>query len=78
MDFQTAHQIASDILNDNFGLLDRDPGMCVRALHTLEADGVENFDELIHAVYDKVPGLSNYDDRGNWIGSVANENGWTA
>lgn len=23
------------------------------------------------------PGLSNYDRNGNWIGPVANENGWT-
>lgn len=25
-----------------------------------------------------VPGIMNYDNRGNWIGSVSNENGWTA
>lgn len=24
------------------------------------------------------PGIVNYDSRGNWIGPVANENGWTA
>jgi hypothetical protein len=22
--------------------------------------------------------ILNYDDRGNWVGSVANENGWSA
>jgi len=25
----------------------------------------------------KYPGIRNYDDRGNWIGFVSNENGWT-
>jgi hypothetical protein len=24
------------------------------------------------------PGIPNYDAKGNWIGSVSNENGWTA
>lgn len=24
------------------------------------------------------PGIPNYDSRGNWIGSVSNENGWVA
>jgi hypothetical protein len=24
------------------------------------------------------PGIPNYDSKGNWIGRVSNENGWTA
>jgi hypothetical protein len=26
----------------------------------------------------RFPGIPNYDEKGNWIGSVRNENGWTA
>lgn len=78
VDFQRAHEIASNICNDDFSLVERNPGMCIRALHVLEDDKAADFSELVHAVYDKVPGLLNYDEEGNWIGPVANENGWTA
>jgi len=27
---------------------------------------------------DRFPGIPNYDSKGNWVGSVRNENGWTA
>ncbi len=26
----------------------------------------------------RFPGIPNYDSQGNWIGSVSNEDGWTA
>jgi hypothetical protein len=34
-------------------------------------------DEIYEAVIEVFPGLRNYGPRGEWIGSVANENGWT-
>jgi len=27
---------------------------------------------------DRFPGIPNYDSKGNWVGSVRNENGWTS
>jgi len=27
---------------------------------------------------ERFPGIVNYDSKGNWIGNVSNENGWTA
>lgn len=33
---------------------------------------------LAEAMVEAAPGIVNYDYRGNWIGAVAGENGWTA
>jgi hypothetical protein len=51
------------------------PGKIVAALDELEARGGEQGAEYAQAVYKKFPGLENYDASGNWIGSIANENG---
>lgn len=34
-------------------------------------------DEVFAVVSKRFPALRNYDARGNWVGSVSNENGWT-
>lgn len=33
--------------------------------------------ELAEILLEALPGIANYDSKGNWIGPVANENGWT-
>ena len=35
-------------------------------------------EERLEAFLKANPGIVNYDERGNWVGSVAHENGWTA
>ena len=32
---------------------------------------------LADKLYSDFPALSNYDENGNWVGPIANENGWT-
>ena len=34
-------------------------------------------DDAFAVVSKRFPALMNYDARGNWVGSVSNENGWT-
>ena len=75
-----AREIAADIMAD----LDDDdplwakPGRIIEALNVLDEEGTEFDQKIVQKIFDKVPGLLNYDEAGNWIGSVANENGWTA
>ena len=47
-----------------------------KAAYALYAD-IDDDDELA-TVDAAFPALCNYDRRGNYIGDVANENGWTA
>jgi hypothetical protein len=80
MNFSKAHEIAIALTKDGSErdrLLDT-PGTCIAALHLLEDVGGDAHLDLIHAVYDFTPGLLNYDQHGNWTGSVAYENGWAA
>ena len=39
--------------------------------------GAEFADEILAEFLHKFPGIDNYDSNGNYVGSVANENGWT-
>lgn len=55
----------------------QDIGACVRA-YDLLAEGEHARPELADALLEQMPGLFNYDERGNWVGNVSNENGWTA
>jgi hypothetical protein len=56
------------------------------AQYELLLDAVESADlaqaEIAEGELDeflsRFPGIPNYDSKGNWIGSVSNENGWTA
>jgi len=50
----------------------------MRALTRLDSDGSEDDQALVIRAFRNAPGLTNYDADGNWIGPVANENGWTA
>jgi hypothetical protein len=34
-------------------------------------------DEILAEFLHKFPGIDNYDSNGNYVGAVANENGWT-
>ena len=72
MTYAEAYNMAHDILLGEHWLLDN-PGRCVLALHTIEDHGGVADDDLVHAVYDMVPGLLNYDERGNWTGPCPNE-----
>jgi hypothetical protein len=55
---------------------DVEPKDAVKALRVWELEG--GLIDVVDAAYDRFPGLLNYDEKGNWIGNVANENGWTA
>jgi hypothetical protein len=41
-------------------------------------DATDEDERFLEEFLREYPGIVNYDSRGNWIGSVANENGWTA
>jgi len=41
-------------------------------------DATDEDDRFLEEFLQEYPGVVNYDSRGNWIGSIANENGWTA
>ena len=51
------------------------------ALYNLLLDeverGAEFADELLSEFLRKFPGIDNYDSAGNYVGPIANENGWT-
>lgn len=49
----------------------------VRACHVLEDEGTGFDMACVEHLVATAPGLFNYDVYGNWIGTVANENGWT-
>lgn len=42
-----------------------------------EALSLAEMEDALDEFYELFPGLDDYDSRGNWIGPVANENGWT-
>ena len=78
MQYEFAHQTAMKLLEDTMEAdrLLESPGECVSALVAVELLGGDEDDlALIHKVYDKLPGLLNFDERGNWTGPVPNENG---
>lgn len=69
---------ANAIVRSLYNGADLDPKVAVKALHVLELEGGEAGRDIAEAAFDHYPGLLNYDEKGNWIGNVANENGWTA
>lgn len=76
MNITEAREISDDLLN-GYDAMDRQlerPGRCITALHLLEDAGRE---DIVNAVYHVVPGLLFFDENGNWIGPVPNENGLT-
>ena len=48
------------------------------ALAFLETDGSDEDRDFVENFWSRDPVLGNYDFNGNWLGSVANENGWVA
>jgi hypothetical protein len=53
-------------------------GRMMRALSLIEEEAPEDAPGLVNWFAKHAPGILSYDDKGNWIGAVANENGWTA
>jgi len=54
-------------------------GLIVQAFCTLDESRNEGDHRLAGEICDLFPGVINsYDSRGNYIGNVSNENGWTA
>lgn len=57
----------------------RDYGLIVQAFGILEESNWVQDRGLARKLDRDFPGiLNNHDQRGNWIGNVANEDGWTA
>jgi hypothetical protein len=57
---------------------DYDLKAVLHALHVLELEGGDKEFGICKTAYRQFPHLLDYDEKGNWIGNVANENGWTA
>jgi hypothetical protein len=57
---------------------DIEPKIAVTALRVLELEGGDEGADFAETIYTARPGLLNYDEKGNYVGNVANENGWTA
>jgi hypothetical protein len=74
MNISEARQIARSL----FAGADREPKVFIQALHVLELEGGDEGYATVEAAYDRFPGLLNWDAKGNYVGNVANENGWTA
>ena len=48
------------------------------ALRRFHAASARDDDAACARIAREFPHVLNYDERGNWVGSVANENGWTS
>jgi hypothetical protein len=48
-----------------------------RLLEAVEV-GAPDADDALDLFLERHPGVPSYDNRGNYVGSVSNENGWTA
>jgi hypothetical protein len=74
---KTATQIAALTIHSIRAALIAVPGerpnsRALELYHAIECD------DVLELVDHALPGLANYDHRGNWVGSVSHENGWTA
>jgi hypothetical protein len=69
---------ANRIVRSLYAGADIEPKFAVQALHVLERECGDAGADIADAAFTAYPGLLNYDEKGNWIGNVANENGWTA
>lgn len=79
----TPNQIVESMMRDlrrtpNGSLSNRAIGEIVAILERLENDNGDAGADAAGRFYDAFPYFLDYDNRGNWIGNVANENGWTA
>lgn len=71
MTFAEAYANVTAFLNNE---LEGTTADLITSLHVLED---ANMVDLVEEIYEEYPILANWDNNGNWVGPMSNENGWT-